>query len=157
MGTQSYQNNFNHWWEPHSYMDQSRYGQVVEPHFTPIQRSAESEEIFQRIMNFEPYHVKSMEERRQYQWQQQCSSPIETWEYDQQLCQQVTDVTEQVKSCNERFDKFLERCDSKRYEVTFRNLETQIDEVVDEEKVEREVEKIEEEKLEEDEAERLTC
>ena len=92
-------------------MDQSRYGQAAEPYFMPIQRSAESDELFQRIMNFEPYHVKgieedikndeffpqdmytrfsshrSMEERQQYQWQQQYSSPIEKWEYDQQLWQ----------------------------------------------------------------------
>ena len=97
-----------------------------------------------------------MEERQHYQWQQQCSSPIDTREYDQQLCQQIADVTEQVKSLNEKFDKFLERCDPKSYEVAFRNLETQIDEVVDKEKVEREVEKIEEEKIEEDEVERLS-
>ncbi|WVZ15146.1 hypothetical protein V8G54_012712 [Vigna mungo] len=161
----STQNNFNHWWEPHSYMDQSQFEQAAKPQIRPIKKNAE-------IMNLEMYHVKgieetekndefltqgvhtrfssqrSMEERKHNQWHQQYSSPIETWEYDQQLCQQIADVTEQVKSCNEKFDKFLERCNPKNYENTSRDLETQIDEVVDKDKTEIRVEKTEEIEIE---------
>ena len=35
MGTQFYQNDFNYWWEPHSNLNQSQNGQVVEQQIIP--------------------------------------------------------------------------------------------------------------------------
>ena len=57
-------------------------------------------------------------------------------------------MVEQLKRSKENFEKFLEKYDSKSYEVTFRNLETSIDEVVDEEKIEIDEEKIKEKNME---------
>ncbi|KOM26770.1 hypothetical protein LR48_Vigan316s001200 [Vigna angularis] len=69
MGTQFFQGNLNHWWEPHSSMDQSQFWQATEQFENQPQQQwqqkislSKLDDVFQQFMQESIYTQKSIEE-----------------------------------------------------------------------------------------------